>query len=50
MASAMPLQPAKQTALAAEGRSFTASSFASEYLIRRYLGQPVVRDATDADG
>src|ERR1035438_863054 len=39
MASAMPLQPAKQTALAAEGRSFTASSFASEYLIRPSLGQ-----------
>ena len=37
MASAMPLQPAKHAALAAEGCFFTVSSFVNEHLIRPSL-------------
>jgi hypothetical protein len=37
MASAMPLEPATQAALAAEGRPFMASSLASEDLVRQPL-------------
>src|ERR1019366_6996087 len=37
MASAMPLEPATQAALAAEGRTFVASSPGNEDLIRQSL-------------